>query len=317
MFGRISWTRQSDGKTLKKLWSLVSKSLSENIEDSLNLSGFNNLRTIFGRDIIHRYFYDIMYSKIHHNENKADFFLKYEFITQLNQQFKCDYGSTLLSKYLIEYLDYIELQYHLSTRRYTKCIHEVQDKAPLLCSTDKLILETKINKNTKILCSTEIDAYINGKSSYDKEDIDKIISLLSQLISVTNIDIIDDKMIEGLVRIIHIDDINKLAIFLKSKHLNNDKINIMYFIIIANHINNSVTSNILHKCIKNYILKYYFVTNNELYNKLYAIIDDKQSYPSPLTYTKVIAWGCELFDKYKKIIDDFNVFINPVSIFND
>ena len=439
MFGRISWTRQSDGKTLKELWSLVSKSLSENIEDSLNLSGFNNLRTIFGRNIVHRYFYDIMYSKIHHNENISEFFLKYKFITQLNQKFKCDYGSTLLSKYLIEYLDYIERYYPLGSDRYTKVIHDVQDKAPLLNETDKIkikrksdesskiryiakidahinskslydkeaiykiisllsqlisvtnidiiddklieglvriihiddieklltffhkhsydkiltkflkaylifsekqfilgaknfknildklasfsslfrpqdeeLIKTKSNENTKILCSTKIDYYINGKLTYD---IDKIISLLSRLISVTNIDIIDDKLIEGLIRIIHIDDINKLAIFLKSKHLNNDKINIMYFIIIANHINNSVTTNALYKCIKNYILKYYFVTNNELYNKLYAIIYDKVSQPSSLTYTRVIVC-CESFDKYKKIIDDFNVFINSVSIFS-
>ena len=101
-FGRVPWQRMSAGKSIDAQWELVKDKLTDNIEDSLLFSGFQNLRTTIGRDVIHTYIYDLMYSKINYHKDPSDFETRYTFITKLNLLFKCNYGEKQLNSFTDE-----------------------------------------------------------------------------------------------------------------------------------------------------------------------------------------------------------------------
>lgn len=306
-FGPIPWAKKSGGKTLDQKWQLISAELSENLDESLVLSGFNNLKITISTLVGHTYIYDLMYSKINYHKTVEDFETRYNFIMKLNKQFNCNYGDKQLNDYATLFINYLDKKYNptqiincsnnASMEEYYK--HLVWLNGLQLPAHNKQIknkiAEYKTNKNNYDLLSIE-----NGTKTYT--DIEEIIKLCTETIRISGPERIEETIIiKGLIKIIKIQDANKFICFLWENKVDQSILIRMWINIIINSININPTITVP---IKNYIDKLYYTTSNEYFNYMSAHI-----FPVPQRIDFPCVALIDTINGYKPFINEFATFI--------
>jgi predicted GTPase len=308
-FGPTPWARKSGGKTLDQKWQLISAELSENLDESLVLSGFNNLKITISIVVGHMYIYDLMYSKINYHKKVEDFETRYNFIMKLNKQFNCNYGDKQLNEYATLFIDHLDKKYnptqiinssnYASMAEYYKHLVWLNSLQLLTHSYNKQIknkiAEYKTNENNYGLLSIE-----NGTKTYT--DIKEIIKLCTETIRISGPERIERSIIiKGLIKIIKIQDANEFIWFLCKSKVDQSILIGMWMNIIVNNINVNPTITVP---IKNYIDKLYYTTSNEYFNYMSAHI-----FPVPQRIEYPCVALIDTINGYKPFINDFAQFI--------
>jgi predicted GTPase len=309
-FGPTPWARKSGGKTLDQKWQLISAELSENLDESLVLSGFNNLKITISTIVGHMYIYDLMYSKINYHKNIEDFETRYNFIMKLNKQFNCDYGYGQLNEYVTLFIDYLDKKYnptqiinasnYASMAEYYKHLVWLNSlQLPAYWTVWKQIkiriANYKTNENNYGLLSIE-----NGTKIYT--DIEEIIKLCTETIRISGPERVERTIIiKGFIKIIKIKDANKFFWFLCKSKVDQSILIRMWINIIVNSININPPITVP---IKNYIDKLYYTTSNEYFNYISTHI-----FPVPQRIEYPCVDLTDTIDVYKAFVNDFATFI--------
>jgi hypothetical protein len=327
--GRVSWNKKSKNKTMNQLWELIKPYISENIDESLELSGYNNFKNIICKKIFNNSLMELIYSKINFHTDISDFQTKYDFVMKLKQIFgtssKClAYSTIKLNKFLNQYLEYLNDTYILVkncdigedfTEEVDDLIHisGIDDNNKDIAEeyfTKLCWLETlNIDKTSLQLIKNKLDNLNMMKAQYDIDiiknsseniAIGNIFTMLTQIIEKTSDGrklIIESEVLKKLQKV-PIDDYYKMVNYLHDYDIDFTILKNLYASKIINHFNNSPFNQML----KNYIFKHYLKTNDEFYNLLscsimYDTIGQK-------------IFDVSLFDEseYSKYIDHFSRF---------
>jgi GTPase SAR1 family protein len=315
-FGRVGWSKKSTNKSIDELWILIKDCISDNLDGSLILSGFCNLSKVIGKEIIHRYIYDIMYSKINYLKNHSEFKQKYDFIDKLNIQLKCTFGLPQLYTYLNEYLCFLDSKYlsHIAISITTKA--RMEKYYNILCElltlplikSKETIIQAKIQDYKEKLTTFNLIKYENSEYVIDNDNISTFKETINEAIKVCGIERISEpKLINGLCNIINIEIGHKIFQYLRSVNMSDSIIINMYSWVIVNHLN-TLADNQVTKLITNYINLKYYKTENEIWNYMSAKITRQNgflpSHKEELFYSKIY----ESVKVYKQYIDEFDRF---------
>ncbi len=313
--GRVQWNKKSKGKTINELWNLIKPHLSENVDNSLELSGFNNLKKVLCKDILSKSFYEIMYSKIHFHTNPNDFMTKYEYLTKLDSIFKSKYGTQKINTYITKYIEMLKSKYTMSSIFSGYAVANIQYLNVTLLNEYFEILQ-KLNMleisspEIKQTISDELKKCNGLKAQHELYKIQtnltigdgSIFGMLEQIINRSEDGIktiVETQNLNHLLKV-QIDDFYKMMIYLKENNVDYTILKNLYIQKIINHFNTSV----FREMIKNYVLKLYNKTNNETYNFIASCItiniikcSDISTYISE--YVKLISF----FDEFLKFTD--------------
>ena len=315
-FGRVGWSKKSTDKSIDELWILIKECISDNLDGSLVLSGFYNLSTVIGKEIIHTYIYDIMYSKINYLKVHNEFKQKYDFIDKLNIQLKCTFGLPQLYTYLNEYLCFLDSKYlsHIAISVTNKI--KMEEYYNILCELLTLplikpkeaIIQTKIQDYKEKLTTFNLIKYENSGCVIDNDTINTFKETINEAIKVCGIERISDpKLTNGMCNIINIKIAHEIFKYLKLVNMPNSIIYNMYSWVIINHLNTDADIKVT-KLITNYINLKYYKTENEIWNYMSAKITRRDGF---LPNDKDTCCHLKIYEpikQYKRYIDEFDRF---------
>lgn len=267
-FGRVPWAKQSKGKSVDQLWELIKPHLSDSSSESLVLSGFEQFKKVICNNILFGKLLDIMYSKINFNMVESDFMAKYNFIKKLDEIFGSnDIGNKKMSEYLKAYFGFLDKTYKFDSINDSNC-KLADDYFKIILDLKKLDLPKKDLAKIKEL----IDIHNKKKADFDIEIIKSskeiavgdIFSKLHQIVEKTDDGIkklSQADILEKLQRV-PIEDFYKMIMYLYNNNMNHTTLVNIYASKLINIINKSEYCSM----VKNYIMKLYFDSGDELYN---------------------------------------------------
>ena len=297
--GRVGWSKQSKSKNMDELWDLIKVHLSENIDESLKLSGFDEFKNIICSSLDN--FYELIYSKINFITDIKDFETRNNFIIGLDELFEHNYGvANYFSKNLSEYLNYLDSVYNIKVidDSNIKLSEEYFEKLSGLqklkqTKKDKELINGKIKEYNRLRALYDFAIIKNTSKNIGKGEIFK---LLEQIIAKTDFGIkmlLEDNGLANLLKV-PIDDFSPMINYL-SKHIEFGILKNLYVSKLINYYNAYTNRIMVHNC----ILKYYFATSDELFNWICSCINTKD----------VMILGSFKKDDYEHNIKYFNDFI--------
>lgn len=303
-FGRVPWSKQSRGKTMEQLWTMIKPHLSDSSTQSLVLSGFDNFKEVICDRILMGKLMDIMYSKISFHSNIVDFMTKYNFIKKLDVIFK-NTSIKILSDIFSNYIKYLTNKYNFQSITDTN-ITQAEEYFNILQNLASLELSKKDIATVKEL----MKEFNTKKALYDIQLIQSnkeigiggIFPILTQIIEKTTDGITmlsKPEIIEKLQKV-PLEDFYKMIMYLYDHKIDYKILTNIYSSKLINIINSSEYSSM----VKNYLTKLYFESGDEFYNWMSCCI--KISVISSV-YEK---------EKYEKLISKVKEFIKFYNLHN-
>ena len=297
--GRVSWIKNSKDKNINQLWELIKPILSNNIVESLELSGFNNLKNIICNEILHDSFDDLIYSKINFHNNISDFESKYNFLIKIKNIFGTLYKNDKMHLLLTDYLNYLKCPFKINNDN----IDDATQYYNILCYLEKLdigkleldLIKIKLDNYHELLCEYNIN-FIKDTNIIE---INTIFPILRQIIEKTKngIKLITNLELINNLQKVPIDNYYNMVMYLYNNGIDFKILKNLYATKIINYYNKSCYKSLL----KNYIFKYYLKSDDEFYNWMCCCcINDN--------FEGII--NSEEYDIYIKYFITFNNFYN-------